>query len=190
MNDFWDSFLANFLADLSVLLLISLLVKPFYKNIIKAKPKLKFIIKQGPFYSGVVKLQKKENGDHEAIFRFAIKNLGEATFKPNEGYWHVYFPDADMVESIKGANGFESAMEPTHHRNIIDLPIHSGSVLDIGPEYRYIFKKESQGEKELKPKSIYYWFETDYGNFPSSAKVNSKDGSVNYKDMGIINFEI
>lgn len=131
-----------------------------------------------------------DNGDYEASFRLSIKNSGNKTFKANEGYWHVYFENSNEISYIGGAESFTTYGEKTHQRDIINLPIYPGSFLDIGPEYKYIFKKVGEGPGNLNPKPIRYFFETDYGYFPKSVKMDPKTGAVLYNNMGSIFFEM
>jgi hypothetical protein len=189
MDDFWVSFAANFLADLAIVVLVTVIAKDFYNLILKPKPKLSFVVKQGPFYSDTIKLSRKEDGNYETSFNLVIKNSGNATLKSNEGYWHVFTPNADKLQYFNGAEGFAAAMEETHQRNSITSQIYPHSFLEVGLEYKYSFIKK-EGEKNFKPQPLYYFFQTDYGNFPSTAKIDKKDGKVLYKDMGVIHFEL
>jgi hypothetical protein len=64
------------------------------------------------------------------------------------------------------------------------LPVYPKSFLDFGPEYKFLIKKDA-----MEKASVRYFFETDYGYFPKSVKLNQKTGAVAFSDMGSIELE-
>lgn len=178
-NDFQVSFLSSLLSGITLSALVGLITYQF-TNIFK-RPKLSIVVKQGPFYRDEVIFTKRDDGDYEASFYLSIKNQGTQTVMPQEGYWHIYFPNALDVKPLEGPNLFSAQLEKSHLRDIINMPIFPSSFLDFGPEYKVHIPKDN------KDWDIRYFFETNYGYFPKSVKLNQKDGSVQYKDMGKIN---
>lgn len=147
-------------------------------------PELTLVVKQEGFYNDKIKVSQRPDGDYEASFSLAIKNIGSQTFKPKEGYWHVYFPNAEKIETLNQSVGFVAQGEKSHLRDLINLPVYPKSFLDFGPEYKFLIKKSS-----LEKVGVYYFFETDYGYFPKTVKLNQKTGAVAFWDMGSIKLE-
>lgn len=178
-REFQTSFWSGVLSALVVSVLIGFIVR-HYTNIFKS-PKLTLVVKQGAFYSNKVILSERPNGDYEASFRLSIKNNGSQTFKPGEGYWHVYFPNASGVENLEGSEMFSDPGQKTHLRDLIGLPIYQGSFTDFGPEYKLLIKRENVAQSGIR-----FFFETNYGYFPDDVKLNPETGAVLYEEMGLI----
>lgn len=175
---FWSSIFSTGVIAVIVAICVTYFT-PLFKY-----PKLILVVKQEGSYNDKIKIAQKPDGDYEASFRLAIKNIGSQTFKPNEGYWHVYFPNVEKIECLNGAGAFIAQGENNHLRDLIKLPVYPKSFLDFGPEYKFLIKKDVMG----KP-SIHYFFETDYGYFPKSVKLNQQTGAVAFSDMESIELE-
>lgn len=132
-RDFQIAFWSAILSSLIVTGLVAFIVY-HYTDLLKT-PKLTFVVKQGQFYSDKVVLFQGADGDYEASFRLSIKNSGSEVFKAEEGYWHIYFPNASGIENIGGSEAFHDSGQRTHLRDIINLPIYPNSFTDLGPEY-------------------------------------------------------
>ncbi|TAM40452.1 hypothetical protein EPN54_02645 [bacterium] len=181
-NDFKIAFWANVYSSLLITVMVAIFINyftPLFKH-----PELIIVVKQNSFYSNKIKITQKPDGNYEASFRLAIKNIGSKTFRANGGYWHVYFPSAEKIETLNGAGGFIAQGENNHLRDLINLPVYPKSFLDFGPEYKLLIKKDA-----LRKTSIRYFFETDYGYFPNSVRLDQKTGAVLFSDMGSIEFE-
>lgn len=183
---FLSSVTSNFLADIFAAIVIALFIKSLTS--LFDHPKLSLVVKQGPLYSDEVVFTKRSDGDYEAIFHLAIKNSGNRTLMPSEGYWHLYFPNAAKLENIDGSENFSATHEQTHLRDLIRAPIFANSFFDFGPEYRLYLKKVSL-EGNPSPE-IYYFLQTSYGNFPKSASIDKEDGKVLFKNMARIKFRL
>jgi hypothetical protein len=175
-HDFQISFWSSILSGLIVSGIIGFIVYQ-YTNIFKL-PELGFVVKQNGFYRNKILLTKNIKGGYEASFQFAIKNSGNKTIEPGEGYWHLYL---DTTSNIV----FSDPGEPNHKRDIIQAPIYPDSFFDLNLVYKLDIKKE-----DLDKKKIPYFFQTIYGNYPKSVKMNSDTGQVLFKDMNFIQYEL
>lgn len=148
------------------------------------KPKLRMVVKHDRLYQNTIKVSRRDDGDFETSFRVAIKNDGNGILKQGEGYWHLYFPSVSKVVSDSESKQFISP-DLEHIRGLISLPVFQKSFLDIGPEFKFLVRKEL-----IDNFKIYYFFETNYGYFPRTAKINSETAEVLYEDMSSIPIEI
>ena len=140
------------------------------------------VIKQGTFYSDTIKWERAVDGQYETSFRIAIKNIGNKMLKPEEGYWHLYFPGAIEINHIGDADRFTSP-DKEHIRDLIRLPIFPNSFLDIGPEFK-------MKTPNIATFPIHYFFATEYRNFPKSVRMNQETGEVPYNTMGTFPVEV
>ena len=147
-----------------------------YTDVFKL-PKLSFVVKQNGFYRDSIFLSEDEK-NYKARFQFAIKNSGNKALKNNEGYWHLYLNTISPTI-------FSAPEEQDHNRGMIDGTVYPGSFFDINLVYELEIKKE-----DLDKKKIPYFFSTDYGQYPKTAKINKKTGKVLWEHMGYINFEL
>jgi len=180
-RDFLISFWSSIFSTVFISLVVALMVN-YYTPLFKY-PKLILVVKQEGFYRDSIKISERADGDYEAQFTLAIKNRGNQTLRPNEGYWHVYFPDA-KAEAQKGAESFLAIKEDNHFRDLIRLPIYPKSFVDFGPEYKLLIKKDNINKARIR-----FFFATNYGYFPKSVKINQKTGAVAFSDMGSIQFD-
>jgi hypothetical protein len=181
-KDFVISFWSSVLSTALVTVLIWLYLKIFTR--LFRYPKLTLVIKQDGIYSQKIKITKTSNGDYEASFRLAIKNDGKETFESNKGYWHLFFLNAEKMETLKGADVFLVQGETNHLRDIISFPIYPKSFLDFGPEIKFQIKKQSQ-----ETVFAHYFFATDFGYFPKSISLNQESGQVEFSKMGLLELE-
>lgn len=182
-RDFQISFWSSIISSIVVSAIIGLVVYHF--TTLFKTPKLTFVVKQGQFYSNKVVLLESANGDYEASFRLSVKNYGSEAFKSGEGYWHVYFPNASGVTNTGGTEVFQDSGQRTHFRDLINLPIYPDSFTDLGPEYKIYIKREN-----ISKSGIRFFFQTNYGYFPKSVKIDSDTGAVKYEDMGYIEVSV
>lgn len=179
-TDFQIAFWSNLLSDAGFAIILAILIKCFTS--VFNHPELTMVVKQKGEYGDQIKIEKRKDGDYEASFMLAIKNRGNETFKANEGFWHLYFPNAEKIEILDGANTIASG-ETNHLRDLINLPIYPKSFLDFGPEHRMIIKKEL-----FEKISVHYFFSTNYGYFPKTVKLDQKTAFVPFSTMGKIEF--
>jgi hypothetical protein len=175
---FWSSVFSAILIAFMIAIFVNYFT-PLFRH-----PELVLVVKQGGFYNDKLKITQRPDGDYEASFMLAIKNIGSKTLKASEGYWHVYFPNTDKIETLAGAQDFIAQGESNHLRDLINLPIYPKSFSDFGPEYKFIIKKDA-----VKKAAIYYFLATDYGYFPKTVKLDQKTGFVAFFDMGSIALE-
>jgi hypothetical protein len=175
---FWSSIFSA-----GVIAVIAAIIVNYFTPLFKY-PELILVVKQKGFYNDKIEISQRPDGNYEASFRLAIKNIGNQTFKPNEGYWHVYFPNAEKMESLNGSDGFIAQGENNHLRDLINFPVYPKSFLDFGPEYKLVILKDA-----IRKTSVHYFFETNYGYFPKSVKLDQKTGAVAFSDMGYIELE-
>lgn len=145
------------------------------------KPTLKMTVKQISFYRDSILLTKKEDGNYEASFSLAIKNNGNKPIKQGEGYWHVYIPNENNPLRVLG--------EDNHIRDTIKYTCYPGNFLDIS-DAQYIFPIKKEDLDKVLKTGIPYFFETDYGYFPDTIKIDQKTGAIFFKDMGSISVEL
>lgn len=174
------SFWPNLLADLIVAIVFGLLLDQLTD--LTKRLRLVMVIKQGPFYSDVIKWTKASDGNYETSFRIAIKNIGNKMMKPGEGYWHLYFPDVSEMSHFGGAEKFTSP-DKEHLRELINLPIFPSSFLDVGPEFKMKI------DNPVKFRS-YYFFSTKYGYFPKTVRMDQKTGEISYNTMNSFPIQI
>jgi len=175
-HDFLVAFWSSILSGLIVSLLIGFIVYQ-YTNIFKS-PKLSFVVKQNGFYRDTILLSEGRQGNYEATFQFAIKNSGNQTINAGEGYWHLYIKtDSPTIFSAPG--------EQNHNRDLIQSQVYPGAYLDINFFYKLVVKKDDIGKAEIP-----YFFQTAYGNYPKTVKIDPKTGNVPWEDMDYIKFEL
>jgi hypothetical protein len=175
-HDFQTSFWSSILSGLIVSTIIGFIVYQ-YTNIFKS-PELSFVVKQDGFYRNTILLTKNASGSYEANFQFAVKNSGNKTIEPGEGYWHLY---VDTTSSTI----FSDPGVSDHKRDIIQAPIYPNSFLDLNFVYKLDIKKE-----DIETRKIPYFFKTIYGDYPNTAKMDSNTGKVLFKDMSFIGLEL
>lgn len=178
-QDFAVSFWSNLLSTVLVSVVAALVVNRF-TNIFK-QPKLSLVVKQGGLYRNSVIVGKRADNKYEASFSLAINNTGNKAIETNEGSWHVYFPNASSTHMT--GDDYSSIGEPNHHRDYIRYPIFPKSFFDLGVEYKILIE-----EPNLTTIKIRYFFETIYGYFPSTVKLNPETGFVLFEDMEQIGF--
>jgi hypothetical protein len=172
---FSHDFQVSFWSGLAVSAVVGFVVYQ-YTDLFKT-PNLSFVVKQDGFYRDSI-LLSEEGKYYRARFQFAIKNSGNKAVRANEGYWHLYIDSASSTL-------FSAPGESNHNRGLIDGTIYPGSFLDIGIVYDLKMKKEDSAKNEIP-----YFFSTDYGQFPRTAKVDPHTGKIFFKDMGWIKYEI
>lgn len=175
--DFWTNFLSSLISSALIALISFYIINTFTP--LFNRPDLKMIVKQDGIYRDTILLSENKNGDYEATFHFAIKNMGNKSIKSGEGYWHTYIKDENSSSPF-GAFG-----EKNHQRGSINGSIYPGSFFDLGVAWNFIIKKE-----DLPNAEVPYFFSTDYGYFPSIIKLDKTTGEVNKKDMYKIGYEI
>jgi hypothetical protein len=147
-----------------------------YTSIFKS-PKLNFVVKQNGFYRDTI-LLSEEGENYKARFQFAIKNTGNKALKAGEGYWHLFI-------HTNSPTIFSAPEEQNHNRGFITGTVYEGSFFDIDLIYELNLKKE-----DLTRAEISYFFSTDYGQYPKTAKLDPNSGKVLYKNMSYIRFEL
>ena len=175
-HDFQISFWSSIFSGLIVSGVIGFIVYQ-YTNVFKS-PELSFVAKQDGFYRNTILLTKNVSGNYEANFQFAIKNSGSKTIEAGKGYWHLY------VETTSSTI-FSDPGAPDHKRDIIQFPIYPNFFLDLPFIYKLDIKKEDVNKKEIP-----YFFQTIYGNYPDTVRMDLDTGKILFKDMGLIGFEL
>ncbi len=168
-------FQVSFWSSIVVSALVGLVVYQ-YTDVFKS-PNLSFVVKQNGFYRNTI-LLTADGENYKARFQFAIKNNGNKPLKSGEGYWHLYVQTDSPTQ-------FSAPEEENHNRGIISGTIYPNSFLDINLVYELIIKKE-----DVRKREIPYFFSTDYGQYPKTAKLDPESGKVFLKDMNYIRFEI
>lgn len=169
-------FLVSFVSSILVTVLITFFA--YFNTTIFDKPKLTLVVKQNNVYRDKILLTDDLKGNYVASFQFAIKNSGRKTFNKEEGYWHIWLRDST-------GTAYDAPKEKNHKRDLINYPIYPDSFLDLNFLYNLKIKKE-----DLLKEEIPYFFQTDYGNFPSYAKPDSKTGQIFSNKVGLLKFEI
>lgn len=174
-EDFLISFWSNFLSDILIALIVAFIINKFTD--LFRKPNLKFVVKQGGIYKDKITISKNSEGDYEAVgVVFAIKNSGNQIIKAGEGYWHTYIKSE--------ISNFSAAGESHHQRDVLRYNVYPQSFTDLEVSYNFLIKKE----EEIR--SIPYFFQTDYGMFPKTMKMNQTNGTVILNKMGQLQFEV
>lgn len=173
--DFQVSFWSALFSGLIVSAVVAFIAYQ-YTDIFKS-PNLSFVVKQGGHYRKTI-LLNEEGENYKARFQFAIKNNGNKPVKNGQGYWHLYI-------DVKSPTIFSAPEEIGHSRGPIDGTIYPGSFFDINLIYELSIKKDSVEKSEIP-----YFFNTDFGQYPRTATVDSSTGKVNFESMGHIKFEI
>jgi len=168
-------FQVSFWSGIAVSAIIGFIVYQ-YTDVFK-RPNLNFVVKQNGFYRNTI-LLVEEGENYKARFQFAIKNNGNKIIKAGEGYWHLF------IESSSSTR-YSVPEEQNHSRDMIRGSVYPSSFLDIDLIYELSIKKEDVTEKEIP-----YFFSTEYGQYPKTAKIDSKTGGVFYKNMNYIKFDL
>ena len=172
---FGHDFQVSFWSGIAVSVIVGFIVYQF-TDIFK-KPNLCFVVKQNGLYRDKI-LLTEEGKNYKARFQFAIKNKGNKAIKSNEGYWHLY------INTISPTI-FSVPEEQDHNRDLIQGTVYPGSFLDVDIIYELTMKKE-----DVEKKRIPYFFSTDYGQYPKTAKIDSETGFILFKDMNFIEYEL
>ena len=174
-HDFKVSFWSGILSGIVVSAIVGFVVYKF-TGVFKS-PELSFVVKQDGFYRDSILLTEEEK-NYKARFQFAIKNSGNLAIKTGEGYWHLYIDTTSPTI-------FSAPEEQNHNRDLIRGTVYPGSFLDVNFVYELTIKKE-----DLEKSKIPYFFGTDYGQYPKTAKIDKSTGKVMFKNMSFINFEL
>ena len=170
---FGHDFQVSFWSGIAVSAVVGFVIYQ-YTDVFRS-PNLSFVVKQDGFYRDTVLLT--EDGDnYKARFQFAIKNSGNKAIKTGEGYWHLYINTASSTP-------FSAPEEQDHNRDMIRGTVYPGSFLDINMVYELTMKKENV-------KEIPYFFSTDYGQYPKTARTDPETGKVLFEDMRHIKYEL
>lgn len=165
MSSFAESFLANFLSGLLLLIIASAIV-PFFLRFLY-RPRVELMnddirgFKRNRFKS------QPTNERFEAILNLSIYNGGNKTLE--KYYWEIYYENATNVE-LETAIIYESKVSiqkqigPSYTRiyGYLEMPIFPLDQLEF--PYRLKIQKDSQ-----KPLRLYYYFRTPYGESPMLA---------------------
>lgn len=172
---FSHDFQTSFWSGIAVSVIIGFVVYQ-YTDVFKS-PDLIFVVKQKGFYRDTI-LLTEDGENYKARFQFAIKNKGNKAIKAAEGYWHLFI-------QTDTPSAFSAPEEENHNRDIIRGSVYPGSFLDIELVYELLIKKVDVGTKEIP-----YFFSTDYGQYPKTARIDPKTGAVSFKNMAYIKFEL
>lgn len=168
-------FQVSFWSGIAVSVVVGFVVYQ-YTNVFKF-PNLFFVVKQNGSYRDTI-LLTDEGEIYTARFQFSIKNTGNKPIKSDEGYWHLYL-------KVNSPTIFSAPEEDSHSRDIIKGTIYPGSFYDINLVYELKIKKEDLFKSEIP-----YFFSTDYGQYPKTAAVDQNTGTILFKNMGFIKFEL
>jgi hypothetical protein len=174
-SSFQDAFWPNFWADMIVATVFGFALSIFM-DLIK-KPKLVLCVKQNGVYRSKILLVDAGNDTYKASFQFAIKNVGNRTFKKGEGYWYIY------IFSNKKTN-FDVPGDKYKKRQEIIYTIYPNSYIDLDFTYDLEIKKS-----EIAKYRIPYLFETDHGYFPKNPRIDAQTAVVNTEDVGHLELE-
>lgn len=181
-QDFIENFWSNLASACVIAIFFGIFINQF--TTIAKKPNLKMTIRQRGKCTNKIIFNLRDDGNYETSYRLAIQNSGNKVLKPQEGYWHYYLPGAIKTEIINNEDGKFLTMDEGHYRDYITLPIYPKSFLDINMEHRHIVPKERKDNFKA-----YYFFETDYGFFPSTVKMDPNSSEVEYEKMGEMEVE-
>lgn len=194
MNGIWENFISGFLtqllAGLVVVFLAGVYLNKKFKSFWSPDLSLQSTIREekGVNKDYVQAKLDEDTGLYKIRFQPSIKNNGRGTISRNGGYWHIYFisEKGTVPFGIEYLSPHSPAqkVDDNHYREVIHAPIFPGSSLDLNVVFHIELEKE-----QLDKFKIYYFFSTEYGNFPREAVPDEETGLTKYKNMGSLDIK-
>lgn len=191
-SPFWSSLTSN----LIVVILLGIFL-PWYLSYIKRPKKLDFFLRESRADS--TKAIKQDSGDFIYVIEPVFRHLSGETFQ-NDIYWHMYIPKFlnPIVESLgpdtvpmqreeKSGNG-EIFI---HFSGKFPGPIFTGTTHAFHYKFSGTFELPVEQKKENHEITIYYFFLTEYGNYPKGVEYSDIDtGIIDIKTTGKLYLDI
>lgn len=178
-SPFWS----NLTSSLIVATLLSILL-PRYLSYIKRPKKLDFFLRESR--SDSIKAIKQSTGTFKYVIEPVFRHLSGETFR-DDIYWHMHIPKFlnPVVESLGPDTLPMQREEKTgdgeilmHFSGKFPGPIFTGTTHAFHYKFSGTFELTAEQKQKNSKIIIYYFFSTEYGNYPRSVKFSDVGAGI------------